>query len=490
MASDTIRVRFAPSPTGMLHVGGARTALFNWLFARHCGGAFIVRIEDTDRARFDARALDDITASLRWLGLQWDEGYEVGGPCGPYVQSERSALYLRHAQQLLDSGHAYKCYCTPDQLAAAREQQQRDGSAPGYDRACRDLSPDARAAHDAAGTPCVIRFRMPLTGATTFTDAIRGVISYPNAQQDDFVLLKSDGFPTYHLANIVDDHLMRISHVLRGDEWIPSTPKHVQLYAAFGWQPPVFAHLPVILAPGGGKLSKRHGAAAVCEYRARGYLPDALVNFLALLGWAVSSDNEIVPRAQMIKEFTLEGINKTGAQFDHEKLNWMNGAYIRQLPLAEFIREVTPFLTAAGVLTGDEDHVRVAQVLQMEQARVHLLSDAPAACAFFFADPLEYEPQAVKKILQKAGTRAHLQAVHDLLAGVPSDQFDAAHLETLLQEYLTRSGQPLKNIVHPLRVAVTGRSASPGIFETLVGIGQARVVQRLAYAVEHLCNTP
>jgi len=474
----------------MLHVGGARTALFNWLFARHCGGTFILRIEDTDRARYDARALDDISASLRWLGLQWDEGYDVGGPCGPYVQSERTAIYLQHAQQLLDRGHAYKCYCTPDRLAAAREQQQRDGGAPGYDRACRDLSPDARAALDAAGAPFVIRFRMPLDGATTFTDAIRGAISYPNAQQDDFVLLKSDGFPTYHLANIVDDHLMQISHVLRGDEWIPSTPKHVQLYAAFGWQPPVFAHLPVILAPGGGKLSKRHGAAAVCEYRALGYLPDALVNFLALLGWAVASDNEIVPRAQMLKEFTLEGINKTGAQFDHEKLNWMNGAYIRQLPLAEFIREVTPFLTNAGVLKGAEDPAQVAQVLHMEQARVHLLSDAPAACAFFFADTLEYDPQAVKKVLQKEGVREHLLAVRDLLAGVPPGQFDAAHLEALLQEYLTRSGQPLKNVVHPLRVAVTGRSASPGIFETLVAIGQARVVQRLTHAAGQLCSAP
>ncbi|MCX7001995.1 MAG: glutamate--tRNA ligase [bacterium] len=490
MTADPVRVRFAPSPTGMLHVGGARTALFNWLFARHCGGTFILRIEDTDRARYDARALDDISASLRWLGLQWDEGYEIGGPCGPYVQSERTAIYLQHAQQLLDSGHAYKCYCTPDRLAAAREQQQRDGSAPGYDRACRDLSPDARAAHNAAGAPFVIRFRMPLTGATTFVDAIRGAISYPNAQQDDFVLLKSDGFPTYHLANIVDDHLMRISHVLRGDEWIPSTPKHVQLYAAFGWQPPVFAHLPVILAPGGGKLSKRHGAAAVCEYRALGYLPDALVNFLALLGWAVAADNEIVPRAQMLKEFTLEGINKTGAQFDHEKLNWMNGAYIRQLPLAEFMREVTPFLTNAGVLKGAEDPAQVAQVLQMEQARVHLLSDAPAACAFFFADTLEYDRQAVKKVLQREGVRDHLLAVCDLLAGVPPGQFDAAHLEARLQEYLTRSGRPLKNVVHPLRVAVTGRSASPGIFETLVAIGQARVVQRLTHAAGQLCSAP
>jgi len=490
MASAPIRVRFAPSPTGMLHVGGARTALFNWLFARHCGGTFILRIEDTDRARFDARALDDITASLRWLGLPWDEGYEVGGPCGPYVQSERTALYRQHAQQLLDSGHAYKCYCTPERLAAARDQQQRDGSAPGYDRACRELGADARAALDAAGAPCVIRFRMPLDGATTFADAIRGDISYPNAQQDDFVLLKSDGFPTYHLANIVDDHLMQISHVLRGDEWIPSTPKHVQLYAAFGWQPPVFAHLPVILAPGGGKLSKRHGAAAVCEYRALGYLPDALVNFLALLGWAVSSDNEIVPRAQMVKEFTIEGINKTGAQFDHEKLNWMNGAYIRQLPLAEFIQAATPFLTNAGVLKGDEDRAHVAQVLQLMQERVHLLADAPSACGFFFADTLDYDPQAVKKVLQKEGVRAHLQAVRDVLAGVPDDQFDAAHLEAVLQAYLTRSGQPLKNVVHPLRVAVTGRAASPGIFETLVAIGKTRVVQRLTHAVEHLCSAP
>jgi glutamyl-tRNA synthetase len=485
---DTVRVRFAPSPTGMLHVGGARTALFNWLFARHCGGTFILRIEDTDRARYDARALEDIAASLRWLGLDWDEGYQVGGPCGPYVQSERTALYQQHAQQLLDSGHAYKCYCTPERLEAVRAQQQRDGTAPGYDRRCRELATDECARLDAAGTPFVVRFKMPRDGATTFTDLIRGEIAYPNVQQDDFVLLKTDGFPTYHLANIVDDHLMRITHVLRGDEWIPSTPKHVQLYAAFGWRPPVFAHLPVILAPGGGKLSKRHGAAAVCEYRALGYLPDALVNFLALLGWAVSSDTEIVPRDQMVREFALEKINNTGAQFDHEKLNWMNGAYMRQVPLDAFVPLALPFLAAAGLLRGDEDPARLRLILKLEQERVRVLSELPQACDFFFKDTIEYEPQAVKKVLHKAGVREQLPALRDLLTGVPDAQFTPAHLEQVVQAYIAESGQPLKHVVHPLRVAVTGRAASPGIFETLVGIGKPRVLQRLTHTIEHLCS--
>lgn len=483
--SAPVRVRFAPSPTGLLHVGGARTALFNWLFARHCGGTFILRIEDTDRARYDANAMRDIMDSLRWLGLQWDEGPEVGGPHAPYFQSERVHLYQHYADQLLASGHAYRCFCSPERLEALRAQQ---GAQTGYDRHCRDLSPDQIARALASGAPSVIRFKMPLDGSTDFVDVIRGPISYPNSQQDDFVLIKSDGFPTYHLANVVDDHLMQISHVLRGEEWIPSTPKHVCLYAAFGWTPPAFAHLPVILAPGGGKLSKRHGAAAVTEYRTLGYVPDALVNFLALLGWSVAPDKEIASRAEMIKEFSLEKINKTGAQFDHEKLKWMNGTYIRSMPLDELCTLVWPYLTQAGLVTGATPRAAVLPALALAQERIQLLPEVVEHMRCFLADDIEYDPAAVKKFLSRPGVAAHLHALHQRFQSVPDDAFNATTLEPILNAYLAESGQPLKNVIHPLRVAITGKAASPGIFDTLACIGKRRTLARIAYVLAHFCH--
>jgi len=468
----------------MLHVGGARTALFNWLYARHCGGTFILRIEDTDRARYDAAAMDDIMASLRWLGLQWDEGPQVGGPHAPYFQSERLALYQQYAAQLLAAGHAYRCYCTPERLETLRAQQ---GAQTGYDRHCRDLAPEECARLAAAGTPSVIRFKMPRQGATEFHDVIRGAIVYPNVQQDDFVLIKGDGFPTYHLANVVDDHLMEISHVLRGEEWIPSTPKHVCLYAAFGWQPPAFAHLPVILAPGGGKLSKRHGAAAVAEYRALGYLPDALVNFLALLGWAVSADNEVVPRTDMVREFTIEKISKTGAQFDHEKLNWMNGAYIRNMPIEELCAQVWPWLEQAGLVHADTPRSAVYPGLRLAQERMQLLPDAVQHLACFLRDEVAYDPAAVKKFLARPGVATHLGALRARFAALADDAFTPAVLEPLLQAYLDQSGEPLKHVVHPLRVAVTGKASSPGIFDTLACIGRRRTLARLDHTLAQLC---
>jgi len=480
-----VRVRFAPSPTGLLHVGGARTALFNWLLARHCAGAFILRIEDTDRARYDANAMRDIMDSLRWLGLQWDEGPEVGGPHAPYFQSERLSLYQHYAAQLLASGHAYRCFCSPERLEALRAQQ---GPQTGYDRHCRDLSPQVIARATAAGTPYVIRFKMPLEGTTDFHDLIRGPISYPNSQQDDFVLIKSDGFPTYHLANVVDDHLMQISHVLRGEEWIPSTPKHVCLYAAFGWTPPAFAHLPVILAPGGGKLSKRHGAAAVAEYRALGYLPDALVNFLALLGWAVAADKEIVPRSEMIKQFSIEKINKTAAQFDHDKLRWMNAAYIRSMSLDALCTLVWPYLAQAGLVSDATPRSAVLPALALAQERIQLLPESVQHMRCFLADDIDYDPAAVKKFLNRPGVAAHLHALLQRFQAIPDHAFNATTLEPLLNAYLAECGQPLKNVVHPLRVAITGKASSPGIFDTLTCIGQRRTCARLAFALSHFCH--
>ncbi|MGD2039910.1 MAG: glutamate--tRNA ligase, partial [Anaerolineae bacterium] len=325
MIEKAVRVRIAPSPTGYFHVGSARTALFNWLFARHHAGRFIVRVEDTDRTRYNPEAVPDLTASLRWLGLEWDEGPEVGGDCGPYFQSERLHLYERYTSQLLREGHAYRCYCSPERLAAMREEQRKNKQDVGYDRHCRHLTADQRAAYEAQGITPVVRFKAPVEGQTSFHDELYGTIVVENGTLDDFVLLKSDGYPTYHMANVVDDHLMKISHIMRGDEWLPSVPKHVLLYDALGWQLPVYAHLPLILAPTGkGKLSKRHGGVEVRDFRRQGYLPEAMVNYLARLGWSYDDKTEIFSRDELVRYFGLDGINNSPARFSYDRLQWMN----------------------------------------------------------------------------------------------------------------------------------------------------------------------
>ena len=472
----------------MLHVGGARTALFNWLFARHQSGTFILRIEDTDRARFDPAALADITESLRWLGLDWDEGPGTRGPHEPYCQSERTEFYQYYADVLVRKRHAYRCYCAPERLDEMRKEQERSGSPPGYDRKCRDLGEDECARLDAADTPFAVRYRVPREGVTVFTDVIRGEIAYPNAQQDDFILLKRDGFPTYHLANVVDDRLMDITHVMRGDEWIPSTPKHMLLYASLGWEAPVFAHLPIILAPGGGKLSKRHGAASVSEYRDMGYLPEALTNFIALLGWSAGADRDIVPRDEMVRLFSLEHINKTGAQFDREKLNWMNGAYLRQRTVDEVTALARPWLEKAGLVTAATRPEELRHAMGLAQARMQVLPDAVTQCRCFLSDEIPYDEDAVRKVLRKEGVREHLEALGARLGQVAEAEFTTARLEQVVQAYLAESGEPLKKVVQPLRVAVTGTTASPGIYETLVGIGRSRALKRIEHAATRLCG--
>jgi len=326
---------------------------------------------------------------------------------------------------------------------------------------------------------------MPIDGNTNFEDAARGEISYPNDRQDDFIIMKGDGFPTYHLASVVDDHLMEISHVLRGEEWIPSTPKHVCLYKAFGWHPPIFVHLPVILAPGGGKLSKRHGAAAVAEYRELGYLPEAMINFLALLGWSVSSDNEIVPVEQLIKEFKLEKINKTGAQFDREKLDWMNGAYIRNLPLEKLVELAKPRLEVAGISYGSEEKLKY--VFSLLQERLHLLSEVVDKSYYFFSEEINYEEKAVNKFIKKEGIKENLSDLLALFSKVETSEFKEKILENLVRNYLQENEKPVKKVMNPLRIAVTGRAASPGIFEVLEAIGREKVLNRIKFTIENLC---
>jgi glutamyl-tRNA synthetase len=369
--SSAVRVRYAPSPTGHPHVGNIRTALFNWLFARHFGGKFIVRIEDTDEARTVPGAVDSILNGLHWLGLDWDEGPQTGGSYGPYYQSQRLYIYQEAATRLVQQGDAYYCYCSPARLEQMRAEQAKRKEPPRYDRCCREMSAAEQAQKAASGTIPVVRFKMPLAGRTTFNDLIRGEVSFDNATLDDYVLLKSDGYPTYHLANVIDDHLMRISHVMRAEEWLSSTPRHQLLYQCFGFEPPLFAHLPMILGTDRSKLSKRHGAVSIKEYAQGGFLPEAMFNFLTLLGWSLDDKTEIIAKADLVKNFSLERISPTAAIFNLEKLKWMNGVYMRKLTVDQFYDYAQPFLmTDPGASTAvirDEEYVK--QVLPLVQER-------------------------------------------------------------------------------------------------------------------------
>ncbi len=481
---NTVRVRFAPSPTGYLHVGGARTALFNWLFARHHGGKFILRIEDTDRTRYREDALEDIMEGLRWLGLDWDEGPEVGGPYGPYFQSQRLPLYRKYAQRLVDSGHAYYCYCSPERLERVRQEKLRRGEPDlGYDRHCRYLTAKERAEYEAQGIVPVVRFKAPLEGQTTFHDLIRGDIAVDNSTLDDFILLKSDGYPTYHLANVVDDHLMEITHVMRADEWIPSTPRHVLLYRAFGWKPPAFAHLPIILAPGGkGKLSKRHGATSLLEFRRQGYLPEAMINFLALIGWAYDGKTELFTREELIEKFDLSGVNKSPAAFSYEKLEWMNGVYIRQLEPDELAERLLPFLTRAGL---PADLTTVRRITPLIQERIKKLADVVEWTDFLFTTELSYDPQLlIGKGMTAEESLAALRKAREILAALPD--FKEETLERALRGLLEELGLKARQFFGIVRAAVTGKKVSPPLFGTLSILGREKVLKRLDRAEEIL----
>ncbi|MEE8471943.1 MAG: glutamate--tRNA ligase, partial [Dehalococcoidia bacterium] len=424
--NQSIRVRYAPSPTGMPHVGNIRTALFNWLFARHHGGTFIVRIEDTDASRKVEGALEDILESLRWLGLDWDEGPEVGGECGPYFQSQRLDLYQKHARQLVEAGHAYPCFCSPQRLDDMRREQTQRKQPPGYDRHCRELPQGEIDRLRDGGTVPVVRFKIPLQGQTNFGDLIRGDVTFENSTLDDFVILKSDGYPTYHLANVVDDHLMRISHVLRADEWLSSTPKHKLLYDALDYKPPYWAHLPMILGPDRAKLSKRHGAASLTEFRDRGYLPQAMTNFLALLGWSLDDRTELMDRKELVEHFSLERVGKTGAIFGMDKLDWMNGVYLRKLTTPELTDLAMPFLERdlASSIPRPLDREYVLRIMPLLQERIRTLGKAhlpsgdapsggelPELAEFFFPDNLQHDPERLRgKKLSPEGAREALGA--------------------------------------------------------------------------------
>lgn len=486
----TVRVRFAPSPTGGPHVGNIRTALFNWLFARHEGGNFVLRIEDTDQTRLTPGAVDELLESLRWLGLDWDEGPEVGGPYGPYLQSERLDVYHEHANQLIESGWAYHCYCTPERLDALRTEQARLKQPPRYDRHCRELSEAERREREDRGQKAVVRFKTPLEGRTSFTDLVREDVAFENATLDDFIIIKSDRYPTYHLASVVDDHLMEISHVLRAEEWLPSTPRHLLIYQALGWQPPLFAHLPMLLGKDRSKLAKRHGATSVLDYAEQGYLPDAMFNFLGLLGWSLDDHTEIISRQQFVDHFSLGRVVKNPAVFDPDKLTWMNGVYMRDLPperLAGLVR---------GRLERDLppdvprplDEAYVLRMVPLIRERVKRFDDLKRFAEFFFlGDDLDYEVDDLlgKKFTGRAEDAADaLSAARERARALTS--WDEESLEQALRSLAEERSLKAGDLLMLIRVAVTGSPVAPPLFESMAILGRERCLARLEHGLRKL----
>ncbi|MCX6012658.1 MAG: glutamate--tRNA ligase [Chloroflexi bacterium] len=488
--SQPVRVRFAPSPTGIPHVGNIRTALFNWLYARHTGGSFILRIEDTDVARTVPGAVEAIYDSLRWLGLDWNEGPDVDGEYGPYVQSQRLQTYRNIADQLIANGHAYHCYCTPGELEQMRSEQTKNKVPPMYDKRCRELNSQQRAQKVAEGRVPVVRFKMPTEGKTVFNDIVRGEVVFDNRLLDDFVLLKSDGYPTYHLANVIDDHLMEVSHVLRADEWLSSTPKHILLYRALGYAPPQFAHLSIILGEDRSKLSKRHGATSLIEYSEKGYLPEAVLNFLALLGWSYDDKTEIMTREELINNFSLEHLGKTGAIFHLDKLDWMNGVYVRKLSIDEFVKRILPFLekglNGTVQLPLDVDYIKL--LAPLIQDRVKVLSDVTGLAAFFFIDNLEYDvPKLLGKGINKeTGIKALEISIERLKA---LNDFSAASQESILRPLAAELGIKTGQLFGIIRIATTGLDAAPPLFQTMEVLGKNKSIRRLKEALEKLKST-
>lgn len=483
----SVRVRYAPSPTGLQHIGGVRTALFNYFFARAMGGKFILRIEDTDQERYSDDALQDLFDTLDWLGIDWDEGPQRGGSLGPYIQSARTALYQSYAEKLIADGNAYKCFCTSERLDALREDQQaKKSKQQGYDRHCRNLSESERKALEEAGTPYVVRLAVPLEGKTTLHDIIMGDITRKNSDiSPDPVLLKSDGFPTYHLANVIDDHLMEITHIMRAQEWIPSGPLHVLLYQAFGWEAPLYCHLPMVMGKDGQKLSKRHGSTAVRDFRESGYLPEAILNYVSLIGWSFDDKTEFFTREELEKVFTLEKINKAPGVFDYKKLEWFNGHYIRSKNDAELKKLLIPFLVKDGITLNpptQEQMNIIENMLPIVRERLKLLSDIGPMTRFLFQEiPEPAKVELIPKKLDEIKTAAILKEALSIYQDIPDGD------DEVLEQAFTKAAEKLEvklgAVLMPVRVAVTGSSISPPLFESIRLLGVESAVIRIQNAI-------
>ncbi len=471
-----IRVRFAPSPTGYLHIGGARTALYNWLFARQNGGTFILRIEDTDRERSTDESVQAILDGMRWLGLDWDEGPGAGGANGPYFQTERMEIYKEHVQKLLDEGKAYRCYATKEELDAMRKEAQARKGSLHYDRRWRDKGPE-----DWPDRPYVIRFKAPVEGEIVVRDLIKGTVSFRADQHvDDFVIARSDGTPTYNFTVVVDDVTMGMTHVIRGDDHLNNTPKQVLLYEAFGYPTPLFAHLPMILGSDKTRLSKRHGATSVMAYAEMGYLPHAMLNYLARLGWS-SGDEEVFSPEELVEKFRMEQVGKSAGIFNPEKLDWLNHHYIQNDPPEDIARRVLPFLKKEGIETEADE--RLTAIVKELRLRGKTLAEIAEKARFFYRNDFEYDPKADAKFLKETT----LPVLEDLLGGLESlETFDEKAVETVFTAAMERFDLKLGKVAQPVRVAVTGTTMSPGIFETLALLGKDETLFRLKRALEHI----
>jgi glutamyl-tRNA synthetase len=486
--TNEVRVRFAPSPTGHLHVGGARTALFNWLFARGRGGKFILRIEDTDLERSTEESYRGIVEALRWLGLEWDEGPIVAGDFGPYFQSERRHTYTDYAGRLRSEGKAYYCFCTPEELTVMREELKSQGKDPMYTRRCRDLAADVVEARLGDGTPYVIRFKAPLGGETAFEDIVRGKVTFPNPQIDDFVIMKSDGYPTYNFAVVVDDSLMRISHVIRGEDHLSNTPKQVMLYRALGVAVPRFAHVALIMGSDGTRLSKRHGATSVGQFAEDGYLPEALVNYLALLGWAYDDRTEIFTVDDLVGKFSLEKVSSKAAVFDYDKLQWMNAEYMKRRPTEDKVELVIPHLEKSGLVASpvsDESRVYIHRVVDALGERLKVACQIVELAGYFFKETFDYDPEAVEKFLMRHHVSPAFKILEERLRGL--EPFDQTTIEPVMKALVSEMGLKTGDLFQPVRVALTGARHSPGIYDVMAVLGKARVLERLQRARHRFC---
>ncbi len=481
-----IRVRFAPSPTGHLHIGGARTALFNYLFAKKYNGTFILRIEDTDELRSTKESMHSIFESMRWLGLEWDEGAideeRERGDFGPYIQSKREALgiYRKYAEELISKGYAYYCYCTAEELEEMRKKAQLEKRPPRYDGRCRYLTAKQIERFKAEGRKPVIRFKMPDDGTTSWVDLIHGELVFQNKLLYDFVMIKASGYPTYNFACVIDDHLMNITHVIRGDDHISNTPLQINLYKAFGWDMPLFAHLSMILGPDGTRLSKRHGATSVGEYRNKGYLPKTMKNYLALLGWSTKDSQQLFEDGELEEKFSLEGCQKNPAIFDPVKLTWMNGEYIRKMSKDELYNYALPFLKEAGI---DISNAKAdpRDIIAIEQEKYKLLSDIPKLIDFFFTDDVVFDKDSFDKILKKPEVKDILLALKEVYASL--DDFTELSIEKATRDFCKEKNYKTSQVFHPIRVAVSGRSQGPTLFRMIEYLGKDRALARIDKAI-------
>ncbi|MDD2646939.1 MAG: glutamate--tRNA ligase [Patescibacteria group bacterium] len=500
-----VRVRFAPSPTGYLHVGSLRTFLFNWLFARHYKGKMLLRIEDTDQKRYVSGAVESLIKTLQDFGLDWDEGPYLDkkeqikemGKVGPYFQTQRLDIYKNFAQKLIDEGNAYYCFCTEQELDKMREKQTAKKLPPMYDERCRRLNKEEVALRLRSGQPYVIRLKIPEQGIVKIKDLIRNDIEFNYRDVDDAVIIKSDGFPTYHLANVIDDHLMNITHVLRAEEWISSVPKHVFIYQSFGWDLPRFGHVPLLLNPDRSKLSKRQGDVAAEDYLAKGYLPEAFLNFLALLGWNPGDNREIFSLKELIKEFSIEKVQKAGAIFNLEKLDWMNGCYIRKKNTEELTRLCLPYLINADFIRQDGSQIFIkssgikidikwlSKIIKLEQERLKVLNDIPEKTKFFFIKELNYDPQIlIWKKSDVATTKSNLELIKNNLNKLSSNNFKAQNVQNILN--CLGKDRGVGDIFWPFRVALTGEKSSPPPAEIAEVLGFSEAIRRIDLALDKL----